>query len=57
MGFTKNSQIFGSKSKFELQAQLMEESPEETAKREDMLKLYTACKDSLKIIGRFSEFR
>lgn len=29
----------------------MEESPEEAAKREDMLKMYHACKESLRIIG------
>lgn len=30
---------------------MMEESPEEAAKREDMLKMYHACKESLRIIG------
>lgn len=30
---------------------MMEESPEATAKREDMLKMYHACKESLRIIG------
>lgn len=32
---------------------MMEESPEATAKREDMLKMYHACKESLRIIGVF----
>lgn len=36
---------------FDFQAQMMEESPEATAKREDMLKMYHACKESLRIIG------
>lgn len=31
---------------------MMEESPEEAAKREDMLKMYHACKESLRIIGK-----
>jgi dynamin 1/3 len=35
------------------QAQLMEESAEETRKRDEMLKLYNACKESLKIIGEW----
>lgn len=30
---------------------MMEESPEEAAKRENMLKMYHACKESLQIIG------
>lgn len=30
---------------------MMEESPEEASKREDMLKMYHACKESLRIIG------
>lgn len=29
----------------------MEESPEEAAKREEMLRMYHVCKDSLSIIG------
>lgn len=29
----------------------MEESPEEASKREGMLKMYHACKESLRIIG------
>ncbi len=33
---------------------MMEESPEATAKREDMLKMYHACKESLRIIGNAS---
>lgn len=33
---------------------MMEESPEEAAKREDMLKMYHACKESLRIIGKIS---
>ncbi|XP_037036297.1 dynamin isoform X3 [Bradysia coprophila] len=36
------------------QAQMMEESPEATAKREDMLRMYHACKESLRIIGDVS---
>lgn len=31
---------------------MMEESPEEAAKRENMLKMYHACKESLQIIGK-----
>lgn len=30
---------------------MMEESPEEAAKREAMLKMYHACKEALRIIG------
>lgn len=30
---------------------MMEESPEEAAKREGMLKMYHACKEALRIIG------
>lgn len=30
---------------------MMEESPESAAKREDMLKMYHACKEALRIIG------
>ncbi|XP_070500017.1 dynamin isoform X3 [Chironomus tepperi] len=33
------------------QAQMMEESPEEAAKREEMLRMYHACKEALRIIG------
>lgn len=36
-----------------LQSQMMEESAEEAAKREEMLRMYHACKDSLRIIGEF----
>lgn len=32
---------------------MMEESPEEAAKREAMLKMYHACKEALRIIGEF----
>ena len=32
-------------------AQLMEENPEETRKREENLKIYNACQTALKIIG------
>lgn len=34
-------------------AQMMEESPEEAAKREEMLRMYHACKEALRIIGKF----
>lgn len=30
----------------------MEESPEEASKRESMLRMYHACKESLRIIGK-----
>lgn len=30
---------------------MMEESPEEAAKREEMLRMYHACKEALRIIG------
>lgn len=33
------------------QNSMMEESPEEAAKREEMLRMYHACKEALKIIG------
>lgn len=33
------------------QSQMMEESPEEAAKREEMLRMYHACKEALNIIG------
>lgn len=36
------------------QAALMEESPEEAQKREEMLRMYHACKEALKIIGDVS---
>uniref|UniRef100_A0A1L8DW16 Dynamin n=1 Tax=Nyssomyia neivai TaxID=330878 RepID=A0A1L8DW16_9DIPT len=36
------------------QAQMMEESPEEASKREEMLRMYHACKESLRIIGDVS---
>lgn len=32
----------------------MEESPEEASKREEMLRMYHACKDALRIIGDVS---
>lgn len=32
---------------------MMEESPEEAQKREGMLRMYHACKESLRIIGIF----
>lgn len=32
---------------------MMEESPEEAAKREGMLKMYHACKEALRIIGKY----
>lgn len=36
----------------------MEESPEEAAKREEMLRMYHACKEALRIIGEeFLEFK
>lgn len=34
---------------------MMEESPEEAAKREGMLKMYHACKESLRIIGKLAD--
>lgn len=37
------------------QAQMMEESPEEAAKREEMLRMYHACKEALRIIGKSSK--
>lgn len=36
------------------QTQMMEESPEAAAKRENMLKMYHACKESLQIIGELA---
>ena len=33
---------------------MMEESPEEMHKREEMLRMYHACKEALKIIGDVS---
>lgn len=33
---------------------MMEESPEEAAKREEMLRMYHACKEALRIIGDVS---
>lgn len=36
------------------QSQLMEEAPEEAQKREEMLRMYHACKESLHIIGDVS---
>ncbi|XP_044756589.1 dynamin-like isoform X1 [Coccinella septempunctata] len=36
------------------QAQMMEEAPEEAQKREEMLRMYHACKESLRIIGDVS---
>jgi dynamin 1/3 len=32
---------------------MMEESAEEALKREEMLKMYHACKEALRIIGEF----
>lgn len=37
---------------FNYQQQMMEESPEEVAKREEMLRMYHACKEALRIIGK-----
>ena len=37
-----------------LQASMMEESQEEAHKREEMLRMYHACKEALKIIGDVS---
>lgn len=37
-----------------LQASMMEESPEEAQKREEMLRMYHACKEALRIIGDVS---
>jgi len=39
---------------FNLQASMMEESPEEAQKREEMLRMYHACKEALRIIGDVS---
>lgn len=36
------------------QSQLMEEAPEEAQKREDMMRMYHACKEALRIIGDVS---
>jgi dynamin 1/3 len=36
------------------QASMMEEAPEEAQKREEMLRMYHACKDALRIIGDVS---
>ncbi|XP_038208558.1 dynamin isoform X2 [Zerene cesonia] len=36
------------------QSQMMEESPEEALKREEMLRMYHACKEALRIIGDVS---
>lgn len=33
------------------QSQMMEESAEAASKREEMLRMYHACKDALRIIG------
>lgn len=33
------------------QSQMMEESPEEATRREEMLRMYHACKEALQIIG------
>lgn len=35
---------------------MMEESPEEAAKREEMLRMYHACKEALRIIGECRNF-
>lgn len=35
-----------------LQAQMMEESAESATRREEMLRMYRACKDALQIIGK-----
>lgn len=39
------------------QSQMMEESPEEASKREEMLRMYHACKESLRIIGKSCGWR
>lgn len=39
---------------FVFQSQMMEESPEEALKREEMLRMYHACKEALHIIGDVS---
>lgn len=36
------------------QAQMMEESPEEERRRQDLLKMYHACKEAMRIIGDVS---
>lgn len=38
----------------DFQASMMEESPEEAQKREEMLRMYHACKEALRIIGDVS---
>lgn len=38
----------------QLQSSMMEESPEEAQKREEMLRMYHACKEALRIIGDVS---
>ena len=37
-----------------LQSTMMEESQEEAMKREEMLRMYQACKEALRIIGDVS---
>lgn len=36
------------------QSQLMEESPEESKRREELLRMYHACSEALRIIGDVS---
>lgn len=37
-----------------VQSSMMEESPEEAMKREEMMRMYHACKEALRIIGDVS---
>jgi len=39
---------------FILKSQMMEESAEEAVKREEMMRMYQACKEALRIIGDVS---
>lgn len=39
---------------FVLKSQMMEESAEEAVKREEMMRMYQACKEALRIIGDVS---
>lgn len=38
------------------QSQMMEESPEEAARREEMLRMYHACREALQIIGKINTY-
>lgn len=41
---------------FAIQSKMMEESPEEAQKREGMLRMYHACSEALRIIGKIRYF-